>query len=155
LCHSLSRLSRMRRRKVRVAKHHRVAAPVTEQHQLLQRNAALHGPRRAGVAQVMPRGSCSARSLEPSAFRWMRITWSRSSSARGSRYLRPGLVDGLVAGACYGLVQYSRFSARSASARPFCRRTAAETATNRVAVASTGAILAVRRQIRRRELQVC
>jgi hypothetical protein len=33
-------------------------------------------------------------------------------------------------GACYGLVQYSRFSARSASGRPFCRRTAAETATN-------------------------
>ena len=32
--------------------------------------------------------------------------------------------------ACYGLVQYSRFSARSASGRPFCRRTAAETATN-------------------------
>src|SRR3979490_1121101 len=33
LCHSLSRLSRMRRRKVRVAQHHRVAAAVTEQHQ--------------------------------------------------------------------------------------------------------------------------
>ena len=37
-----------------VAQHHGVAAPVPEHHQLLQRNAALHGPRRAGVPEIVP-----------------------------------------------------------------------------------------------------
>jgi hypothetical protein len=37
---------------------------------------------------------------------------------------------GLVAGACYELVQYSRFSPRKASAGPSCRQAAAATATN-------------------------
>ena len=37
---------------------------------------------------------------------------------------------GLVAGACYELVQYSRFSPRKASAGPTCRQAAAATATN-------------------------
>lgn len=36
----------------------------------------------------------------------------------------------VVAGACYGLVQYSRFSPRSTSAGPSCRQAAAATATN-------------------------
>jgi hypothetical protein len=36
LCYPLSRLGRMGGGKVRVAKHHCVAAPVTEHHQLLQ-----------------------------------------------------------------------------------------------------------------------
>jgi hypothetical protein len=38
--------------------------------------------------------------------------------------------DHLVAGACYGLVQYSRSSSRNASVRPSCRQAAAATATN-------------------------
>ncbi len=36
----------------------------------------------------------------------------------------------VVTRACYGVVQYFRFSARSASPGPFCRQTAAATATN-------------------------
>jgi hypothetical protein len=37
---------------------------------------------------------------------------------------------GVVAGACYGLVQYSRFSPRSTFTGPSCRQAAAATATN-------------------------
>jgi hypothetical protein len=42
----------------------------------------------------------------------------------------PVLFNKLVAGACYGLVQYSRYSPRSTSAAPSCPQAAAATATN-------------------------